>query len=249
MPSYCLSILLALVLPTAFLIVRLRQELEPRAFLRGVGVVTMLGWSWSSVVSAHGWWRFAPEALTGVWFGPYLPIEEMLFYPSGGALCILLYQLFSRPPDARPRSAAVWYLYTTLGTLFFAAVAWERRDFGPWYLCSQLVLYNLALVLPMAPVVARQVDVRALLRATAIMSLLGYVWDHLAFTYGWWNYIAVTGWRIGRVPFDDFDFFAFAPAAAISLYLVLEPATSRAARSSRASSDVRREEVSMALDS
>jgi lycopene cyclase domain-containing protein len=227
-PVYLISILVLMFLPAAGLYTRLRRELSTRVFFGSVGLVALLGWTWSYILNLNGWWTFAPHALTGLQLGSHLPVEEMLFYPSGGAICILLYETFRRRPGAERWPSSLWRWYAWGGTAFFIIVAWARRAIGPWYLCSQILLYDLGLVLPLSGLLARSVDLRALLQATLVMTCIGYGWDHIGFAGDWWAYHASTDLWIGRVPFDDFNFFAFAPAAAVSIYLVLVRSFERA---------------------
>jgi hypothetical protein len=54
-----------------------------------------------------------------------------------------------------------------------------------------------------------------------LMTGIGFIWDCLAFNWGWWTYYAILGWMFPkRVPIDDWNFYFFAPIAAIELYSV-----------------------------
>lgn len=96
----------------------------------------------------------------------------------------------------------------------YKSQAWS----GPHYLYSQFVVYN-GLCLTMAPLVGHDMDLRALSLPVLVLGTVGFLWDHVAFKYGWWIYHAVTQIRIWLVPLDDFNFFFFAPTAAVSIYL------------------------------
>jgi hypothetical protein len=231
--TYLLSICLALVLPSFLLAVRLRSRIQWKAFAMALSAISVIGNGWSAVVTAHEWWSFGSPHVTGWRPLPYLLVEEVIFYPAGGALCILLYLASAHRP-ARPRRGS-YVAYLLCGTAFFATLALSHAPQRPYYLYSQLLVYNLLVCGTLAPVVAQHIDFRGFAVATQLMAMVGYVWDHLAFVDAWWEYHAITQLHLGLVPLDDVDFFLFAPAAAISVYEFARSATVVPAESQRVS--------------
>jgi hypothetical protein len=183
------------------------------AFWSAILLIALLGSIWSALLVAQGWWSFG-EASTGVMFGT-LVLEEAIFYPSAGALCIGLYVLGARG-EAIPVGSRYLLLTHGLSVGFglLLLVLWHRR---PYYLLSQLVLFNFCITLPLARFVARAASRRGVCTSILWMSVIGIFWD--AHSYGsWWTYHAGTGIEVANVPIDDLNFFFFAPAAAISIY-------------------------------
>jgi lycopene cyclase domain-containing protein len=213
--SYLLSIVVLLVLPVCSLGARLRSLVHWPAFAAALLAITVVGCSWSIVLTSRGWWSFGTDHVLGWRPVPNLLVEELLFYPAGGALSVLLYAAWARrPPVPQPRA---YVAFLIVGTLASAIVS-QLGAAAPYYLYSQLVVYNAGVCGGLAPVVTQRIDVRGLAGSVSIMTSLGYSWDVVAFLNGWWQYHAITGLRLGVVPLDDFDFFLFAPTAAISVY-------------------------------
>jgi len=182
----------------------------------------VLGYAWSMVVSASGWWTFRPDTLLGWNLLPHLPVEEALFYPLGGALCLLFYVGWTRwrVPPAEPKPLALGSGLVVLTTAAAAAVLLGflllRRQ--PAYLASQIVLYN-GLCFLLWPKTRDRILFGPALATVGLMLAIGFFWDWLAFTRGWWEYHAVLGWYWPpRVPVDDWNFYFSAPLAAISCY-------------------------------
>ena len=213
--SYLLSICVLLVLPACSLAVRLRSFVYWPAFATALLAISIIGWTWSVVVTSGGWWTFGNAHVTGWRPVPNLLFEELVFYPAGGALSILLYVTWARTPPL-PR-ARTYVGFLLVGTLAFAAATLGSTG-RPYYLYSQLVVYNLLICGGLAPFVAQRIDLRGLAVSVSVMASLGYLWDVVAFLNGWWEYHAITGFRLGVVPLDDFDFFLFGPTAAVSIY-------------------------------
>jgi lycopene cyclase domain-containing protein len=214
--TYFLSIIALLVVPAVVLCLVLRRSVQWPAFASSLPVIAVIGASWSAIVTANGWWSFGSVYVTGIRVLTHVLIEEVVFYPAGGALSILLY-VAGRKSDLRP-ARGTYAIYLAGGTLGLCALALRYASAQPFYLYSQLVVYNLLVCGGLAPVVAPRIDWRGLAVSTGIMAVLGYAWDHVAFTFGWWEYYAVTHVRVGVVPIDDWAFFLYAPAAAISVY-------------------------------
>lgn len=214
--SYLMTTLLALALPAAVIGWKVRDNLNHVAYWTSIAVVALLGAMWSAVLQAQGWWSFGLETRTGLMIGEHLVLEEAVFYPCAGALCLSLYGLGTRSGS---RSIGVAYVGAVWGGSFavlaLVLALWDSR---PYYLLSQLVLYNVIVAVPLSGVASRRASATGLLVAVGGMALIGIGWDLAA--YGsWWTYHANTGIFLGGVPLDDVNFFLFAPAAAVSVYV------------------------------
>ncbi|MDE2290725.1 MAG: hypothetical protein KGL53_01475 [Elusimicrobia bacterium] len=215
-PLYYLSILFFFAEPVAALLKELWPRLPKRAFFSAFAFIAVLGWGWSWLVSASGWWSFGPRFMLGVEVLPHLPIEEVLFYPLGGALAVLAY-LCARDERRPPRPGLLWAFLLT-GTAIFAGLAAARWGRHPYYVVSQLVVYNTLCGILLAPWAAPKVDVAALALPVAGLGILGFLWNYVGFKYGWWVYHATLGLNVSVEPVDDFNFFLFAPTAAVLVY-------------------------------
>lgn len=221
-PLYFWSIVLIFIIPVLGFLALLWKKVPKAPALCSFGLIGLIGWSWSWTVSYNGWWSFGEHYLLGLRVVPYLPVEEFLFYPFGGLLCILLYvwrRSAGKPADfANPKA---YWAYLVVGTLAFGALAWATWSRGPYYITSQIVLYNIACSMLLAPWTADRIDLKALGVPIVLLGIAGFAWDYVGFKYGWWAFHAVVGIKLlGVVHIDDFDFFCFAPPAAISIYIV-----------------------------
>lgn len=221
MLAYLTAIIVVLAVPACVIAWHLRPRLSLRPFLGALACITVLGGTWSAWLSARGLWTFSAATRTGITLGPHLIFEEAVFYPAAGALCIALYVLGERlgtTPFPRAYGALV-----LVGTLLFAGLSWLEWDEQPYYLLSQVVLYNCIVTLPLCPVVSRRVSVQGFVTCVGIMATIGAIWDQCC--YGnWWTYHAATPYQVLGVPLDDLNFFVFAPTAALSIYLALAEA-------------------------
>ncbi len=215
-PAYFLSILVLFVVPVAALIKMCWKQTAKKPFFLSVGVICAIGWAWSWTVSKNGWWTFGERYMLGVEVIPHLPLEELLFYPLGGAFCILVYIAICKY-SVRIQPLMHW-VFLLAGTLVFGFLAWRYRANGPHYLTSQLIVYNLATGILLAPYVAKHVNLIGVAAPVAVLGTIGFFWDYVAFKYGWWAYHAITQIKISIVPIDDFNFFLYAPTSAVSLY-------------------------------
>lgn len=219
-PRYLQTLFFIFIIPNSILLPFAWKKLKKAAFLTAVGLIALIGWAWSWTVSFNGWWGFGEKFLLGIDVFPYLPFEEILFYPLGGALCIILYvctqsvELFQN----KTNPLTYWTLLI-LGTSVSGALAWATQGNSPYYLNSQLFTYNFLCCLALAPFVAKEVNLAALSASILIMGTIGYVCDFLAVRHGWWGFYAVTGLHLYKVPLEEFNFFCFAPASAISIYV------------------------------
>ncbi len=220
--SYLISILVAFVAPILFLSKDLRKRIPPAPFYVSVAIIGVLGWIWSYIVSSHLWWVFGEKFLTGIKVIPNLPIEELLFYPLGGAICILFYlKMQTQAAFKNKISAKAYWIFIVLGTIVFTALVAARWHVKPYYLTSQLVLYNLLCTLLLAPWVAKNINLPGLALPVGILTVVGYSWNWIGFKYGWWVYNATTQIYLSVVPIDDCNFYFFAPTAAVSLYVFI----------------------------
>jgi len=219
-PWYFLSILFLFLVPVNALLILAWKKTDKPAFLKSFLTILALGYAWSMLVTSQGWWSFNPEIMLGIRVLPALPLEEAFFYPLGGALSILLYAALTRtaaPEKGTGRGFCFFIIALTLCGA--AAVAVSMLNGGrPYYLISQIILYN-GLAAGLWPWTHGRIGARPALLATAVMTGIGFFWNWLAFTQGWWSYHAVLGWMWpAAVPVDDWNFYIFAPLAAISLY-------------------------------
>ncbi len=221
--SYLISILIAFLGPIFFLFKRVGGDQHKKAIWLSTLIIGVLGWTWSWIVSSNGWWTFGEKYLLGLEVIPHLPIEEVLFYPLGGMLCILFYLMGSR--WAEKTNAAVYWAFILIGTAVFATLAYITREHGPYYVISQIILYNTLCSIFLAPWVAKRINLVGLATPIAILSVVGFAWNFIGFKFGWWAYHATMHINIDVVPIDDFNFFLFAPTAAVSIFLAVRRLT------------------------
>ncbi|MFA6092250.1 MAG: hypothetical protein WCU88_01700 [Elusimicrobiota bacterium] len=217
-PLYLVSIVLAFLLPSLALLGRLWKKASRKALLISVAIIAIIGWSWSWMVSYSHWWTFGERYMLGWQVVPFLPIEEVLFYPLGGLLSILAY-LWAYSWLPRKVHAPSYWGFLSLGTLIFAGLVVSSWAYGPYYLLSQLVIYNFACSMLLAPKTASRMNLPALCVPIAGLGVVGYLWNYIGFKYGWWAYYATVRINVSVVPIDDFNFFFFAPTAAVSIYV------------------------------
>jgi lycopene cyclase domain-containing protein len=214
--GYTISLLLFFVLPFLFVARQIPRLVEPRPFVWSIATISVIGWAWSFFLSYKSWWIFPDYHVVGINPIPYVPLEEFVIYPIGGAFSIYLYLAGSRGLSARSRPWLVGSFLTGVTALFIAVAVLAKQP-SP-YLHSQLFVFN-TLCLLLAPLIISSMKLRGLLVAVGVLGAIGFVWDHLAFSFDWWIYAAVTGIRLGRVPIEDVNFYLMAPTAAISIYL------------------------------
>ena len=217
--GYTKSLLFVFVIPFVFLFRTILRNVQKVPFFLSIVLVCVLGWGWSMLLSYQHWWVFPERYILGIRPLPYLPLEEFLIYPMGGAFSIFFYVLATR--KSTPVSSPVlFWIFLTAVTAAFTALAVVKGDTRPYYLYSQLVLYN-GLCLLLSPFAASRLNVKGLLFSAAILGAVGFVWDYFAFKFEWWVYFAITGVKIAGIPIEVVNFYLMAPAAAITLYVVL----------------------------
>ncbi len=227
-PWYVITEIIFFILPLAGLWTTLKK-MNRRAFGLTLVIIMVLGYSWSMLVSSHGWWQFNPQTMLGWQVLPHLPLEEALFYPLGGALSILVYGfLADKMANPRWKSLGFYFLFLALTLVVLgAATTAVANNFHPAYILSQVVLYN-GLALLLWPVAGPKFHLPGLLVTIVILTAVGVFWNYVGFTQRLWWYTAVLGWNWPKaVPVDDWNFYIFAPLAAISLYILLDSKHSR----------------------
>jgi len=217
MPFYCISIVLIFILPVCAFLKFLWDRIPKSSFFVSVFIISVIGWAWSWLVSSNGWWSFGPQFMLGVNIIPNLPLEEFLFYPFGGALCLMIYIYSER--FQRWTSARFYWAFLLGGSALFVLLGLNSRGGVPWYMTSQIVVFNAYCLMGVGSWNAGRVNLKGIFILVLLLSGVGYFWDFTAFKYGWWTYHAITEFRIFTVPVDDFNFFLYAPPSAVSIYL------------------------------
>lgn len=217
--SYLISILFFFLVPLVTIFKKEWEHIPKKPFFISFAIIGFLGWAWSWTVTSHVWWSFGENFLLGVEVIPHLPLEELLFYPLGGGLCILFYLYGFKIKIIQNQK--IYWTFLIIGNLTFGIIAWATRHNGPAYLYSQLFLYNTICSLALAPWVGKDINLTGLAIPIGILSVVGFIWDYIGFKYGWWVYHAITQIYISVVPLDDFNFFLFAPTAAVSIYVLI----------------------------
>lgn len=219
-PRYLEGILILFGIPIFLLRKIVWKYVQPVPFIISLVIISLIGWTWSSVLSINKWWIFPEQFLVGVRVLPFLPLEEFLFYPLGGFLVIFIYEFGNKTFRNKfyNRKSLISLIY--LGTLLFFGAAIYSYPSQPYYLYSQFIVYNL-LGLIFTYKIGETMNIYPLSLSTIAMGILGFFWDYFAFKYNWWIYVAITNIKIKNVPIDDFNFYFFAPLAAISIYMFI----------------------------
>lgn len=217
--GYTKTLFFIFILPFIFLFKTILNNVQKKPFFLSVGMICVLGWSWSMLLSYQGWWTFPQEFILGFYVLPYLPLEEFIIYPIGGVFSIFFYTYPTKRIKLKWNPLLHWIFIGTV-TALFGIFALIKKDTNPYYLHSQFVLYNL-LCFVLAAFISREINVPGLFISVFSLSTVGFFWDYAAFRYGWWVYHAITGVKIAGIPVEDFNFYLMAPTAAISLYLLL----------------------------
>jgi hypothetical protein len=187
-------------------------EIPQRAFWRTIGLLVPLGFL-LDIIFAQWFFTYPnPQATLNILapaFGPWVPIEEYVFYLTGFIAVLLLYVWLSEywlaaysvpdyPAEARnlrrllqfhPASLilAVILIGAACGfKKFFAPVA--DRDGFPGYF-TVLVVGGLLPAVTFYPVARRFINWRALSLTLFFMLLVSELWEAtLALPYGWWGF-------------------------------------------------------------
>jgi hypothetical protein len=187
-------------------------EIPQRAFWRTIGLLVPLGFL-LDIIFAQWFFTYPnPQATLNILapaFGPWVPIEEYVFYLTGFIAVLLLYVWLSEywlaaysvpdyPAEARnlrrllqfhPASLilAVILIGAACGfKKFFAPVA--DRDGFPGYF-TVLVAGGLLPAVTFYPVARRFINWRALSLTLFFMLLVSELWEAtLALPYGWWGF-------------------------------------------------------------
>lgn len=219
-PWYFITITTFFFLPIAYLLKK-SKNIDKPAFIKATLTIMALGYLWSYTVSSCGWWVFNPNTMLGIEILPHLPLEEILFYPLGGALSILIYiAIHKRDIAANPVGKKYIWILVGITGIILACVVYSTLTLGkaPWYIISQVILFN-GLSIGLWFRKTHRLAANPALLAIFGMTIIGFFWNWIAFTKNWWSYHAVLGWHFPpQVPVDDWNFFIFAPLAAVSLY-------------------------------
>lgn len=217
--SYLISIVVGFVIPVFGLFRILWKHIPFKPLIVAFIITSILGCGWSNYVSSQRWWEFGAQFLTGIRIFPNLPLEEFLFNPLGGLISVLLY-LWGTKYKTKTSQAAYW-TFTLVGTAVFSGIAWYTKDNKPYYLYSQLVLFNFICSIFLGIFSAKDINLIGLGLSIGTLTLLGFGWDYIGFKYGWWTYFAITKINVTVVPIEEFNFFLFAPTAAVSVYVTV----------------------------
>ncbi len=218
-PWYLITELIFFIIPIA-VIGLTWKKMNRKALLISVLLVMVLGYLWSIMVSANGWWQFNHNTMLGFELLPHFPIEEALFYPLGGALSIMLYTVFKVKLEKFTIPPIFLYLNIVLVTIFLLVLTGIsiNTNHQPVYIVSQFVLYN-GLCLLMWQWAGKKIHVLSMWTCVLLMTIIGFIWNWIGFTQNLWSYHATLGWMWPQgVPIDDWNFYLFAPMAAVSLY-------------------------------
>ena len=187
-------------------------EIPQRAFWRTIGILAPLGFL-LDIIFAQWFFTYPnPQATLRILapaFGPWVPIEEYVFYLTGFIAVLLLYVWLSEywlaaysvpdyPAEARNLRRLLQFHPTSLilavvliGAAccykkFFASVA--DRDGFPGYF-TVLVVGGLLPAVTFYPVARRLINWRALSLTVFFMLLVSELWEAtLALPYGWWGF-------------------------------------------------------------
>jgi hypothetical protein len=219
-PRYLESIIGIFIIPATIFYFLVRKHIQWKPFWYAAVTVAVIGWAWSWTVTSHIWWSFGWPFMLGIDVLPNLPVEEVLFYPFGGILTIFIYIFVSvHTRGVKQKSGALYWLFLVIGSLFFGGIAYAARDKVPFYLYSQLLVYNLVCCLLLAPLIAKEMNLLAMSVPILLLGTTGFFWDYYAIKYGWWQFHAVTKIYLNTVPLDEFNFFFYGPPSAIAIYL------------------------------
>lgn len=218
-PRYLQAIIAVFIVPIISLTGLVWKRIQKKPFFIAIPIISLIGWTWSWNGTYNGWWVFGEKFLWEWRVLKYLPLEEFLFCPLGGILSIYLYALAHSRRAKDVRNSAIYWSSLVMGTLIFAVIGLIRNSYHPSYLFSELVTFNLLCCLMLAPVVAKEINLGALLVPILGLTVTGFSWDFIAIRYGWWDYVTTTQIRIANVPLDEFVYYLYAPTSAVSIYV------------------------------
>lgn len=217
-PRYLQVLIAVFVVPVFFLLKIVWKYVQPIPFIISLVIISLIGWTWSSVLSIKGWWIFPEQFLVGIRILPFLPLEEFLFYPLGAFLAISIYAI-SDNYFKKIYSFKFLLFYNLFFTGIFFLLCLLAPS-PPYFLYSQFLVFNLISFWGMKSI-APKINLTAILFCVVCLTVIGFVWDFFAFKYGWWDYLAITQIKVLKIPIDDFNFYLFAPFAAVTIYIFL----------------------------
>lgn len=218
-PRYLQVLITLFIFPLIVMARWLFKGASKKAIFLGTFAVTLIGWSWSMMLSANQWWIFPKKWLIGIWLLPNLPLEEMLFYPIVTLFMIGTYNLLSLRWPAKLNNPWLYRLYLYLGTLVFLILGLIYREEKPYYIYSQLIVFNL-LAIVSCEVIWKLINPKPFILIIGSLFVVGLVWDYFAFKYDWWIYNPLMGPKFLNIPIEDVNFYLYATPAGISLYLL-----------------------------
>jgi hypothetical protein len=187
-------------------------HIPKRAFCRTLFLLVPLGWLLDFVFAR--WFFCYPNtgATLGICFpalGPWVPVEEYVFYFTGFLAVLLLYiwlgefwlaayNVVDYPRETRAVNR-LWQVHPTslIAAVVLIGAAWfykkhlalpvDQAGFPGYF--TVLVVGGLAPAATFFPVVKRFINWRALSLTLFFMLLVSLMWEAtLAVPYGWWNY-------------------------------------------------------------
>lgn len=218
-PRYLQVLVAVFIFPLFIFWKKLFKGANGKAVALGFFLVTVIGWSWSMTLSANQWWIFPRRWLIGISLLPNLPLEEMLFYPMVMLLMIGIYNFFDQRRHDALKNPWPFRIFLYAGTAVFLVMGFIYRAEKPYYLWSLMIVYN-AVAIVLYEFVWRLMNQRVVAWITAVMFVVGFVWDYFAFKYDWWIYNPIMGVKILNIPIEDVNFYLYAPAAGLFLYLL-----------------------------
>jgi hypothetical protein len=187
-------------------------EIPQRAFWKTIGILVPLGWLLDFIFAQ--WFFCYPnsKATLGILapaLGPWVPIEEYVFYFTGFIAVLLLYVWLSEywlaaysvadyPAEARAMRGLIQFHPTSLilAVVLIGAALLYKKEFAPLEAREGFPGYFTFLVggalvpaMSFYPVARRFINWRAFSLTLFFMLLVSLLWEAtLALPYGWWNF-------------------------------------------------------------
>ncbi len=176
-------------------------------------IISTLFIIWDALATARGDWAFNPKYITGFKILG-LPIEEILFFITVPYSCIFLYETFR----TYFKDKKVYYnhhLYSALALLSFAvAIIFRNKPY------TATIFIMTGTLFATARFCFKSIFTSSLYWLYIIVcTLLFAIFNHILTSRPVVTYSsqAITGWRVGTIPIEDF-FYNF---ALLSFYLII----------------------------